>query len=149
MPERWSVLVVEDDEMLQQLYETEFVEAGFEFHLAPNGAVVEELLRTHAIDVVVTDVNMPESGGDAVLALMRRVAPHTPVVVVTAHEKYQKQFREQGLFYTAYFMKPVDYQDLARYLRGVLEGRLGPIEDNKPPHEAISTDSGNAGAQRT
>ncbi len=65
-----SVLVVEDDPDYSQLLNEAFIDAGFHTLLANNGERALEILRTEAVDLVVSDFIMPEVNGLELCRLM-------------------------------------------------------------------------------
>jgi DNA-binding NtrC family response regulator len=134
---KWNVLVVEDDYALQQLYKIEFDEAGLGITLASNGLEACDVLMHGKLDLVVTDVRMPEAGGDAVMDCIELNHLHVPVIVVSAFPRYREIFNSDHRVIVAYFVKPVDFQDLTKYVVAYLEGKPYDGGHNQPmPSEA-------------
>ena len=76
-------MVVDDSALMRKLLGGVLGEAGFEVHMARNGAEgVDQLLRIEP-DVVTLDINMPEMDGLTALSLMMAARP-TPVVMVSS-----------------------------------------------------------------
>ena len=69
-----SVLVVDDDKQLRQLYRIVLERAGFRIEEATNGAEALKSLMSNTPDVIVMDMLMPMLGGEAVMKrVMARV----------------------------------------------------------------------------
>lgn len=127
----FRILLVEDNALVASMYaaamrrlsETDHL-TGLGIEVASDGAgAFDRLLRTPAVDVVVTDLFMPVLSGIAMIEKIRgepRLA-HLPIVVITAGgEPERERLAELGV---AHFLrKPVSYQDLAGAIRGIREG---------------------------
>ncbi|MEQ8822465.1 MAG: response regulator [Sumerlaeia bacterium] len=83
------VLIVEDnpgDRRLLHIYLSEISSANFEIHSAHSIEQVR-LLRSHsAFDVILLDLNLPDSSGLGTVAWMRAYFPETPIIVVTEYD---------------------------------------------------------------
>lgn len=80
-----KILLIEDEEMLANMYEVKFQNEGFEIIKALDGAVGLELSKTINPDLVLLDVIMPKMDGFSVLRAMRE-DPKTkdlPVILLT------------------------------------------------------------------
>jgi len=129
---KWTILVVEDDAMLQQLYEMEFTEAGLGFYLAGNGNEACEILKRKQIDLIITDIRMPESGGNEVIDCVEENCLKIPIIVVSAFEHYRKIFADDKKVLAAFFVKPVDFKDLIKFVVLYLEGNIQDSGHDKP-----------------
>lgn len=67
-----KVILVEDDEMLAEIYQTRLELAGFECKRANNGLSGLELIQKELPDLVLLDLMMPIMSGDDVLRAMRK-----------------------------------------------------------------------------
>ncbi|MDZ7786502.1 MAG: response regulator [Candidatus Saccharibacteria bacterium] len=66
-----KIVLVEDDEMLAEIYQTRLELAGFECKRAGNGMTGLELIQNELPDLVLLDLMMPIMSGDDVLKAMR------------------------------------------------------------------------------
>jgi CheY-like chemotaxis protein len=78
------VLIVDDDRSQSQDFEVLLRNAGCDVMLAGNGREAMELLRRDLPDVVLTDLDMPEMDGLALVQTVRRDYPALPVILMTA-----------------------------------------------------------------
>ena len=80
-----NVLMVEDSEDDARLLQLELRRQGFapDVTRVDNGAELQFALGTRSWDVVISDHNMPGFSGDEALALVRRVNPDVPFIVVS------------------------------------------------------------------
>jgi DNA-binding response OmpR family regulator len=82
---RATVLIVEDDTLIAEMYRLALVRAGYEVVVAPNGEIGLERARTAAPDFAFLDVKMPRMDG---IELLRRLAEdgaaqRMPIVMLT------------------------------------------------------------------
>src|SRR5437879_2216675 len=85
MPEPARVLVVDDDKLSRELMEQILAENGLAVVACSDGAeAIQRLERDGEFDAVVSDIRMVDMDGLEVLAWVRKHAPETPVLLVTA-----------------------------------------------------------------
>jgi nitrogen-specific signal transduction histidine kinase/ActR/RegA family two-component response regulator len=83
---RSKLLFVEDDELVRQVVAPGLRASGFDVLMAPDAALALELLRTHPVDVVLSDIVMPGSGDGFYLAEeIRKLQPDVPIVLATGY----------------------------------------------------------------
>jgi DNA-binding NtrC family response regulator len=113
-----TVLIVDDERNLRELYETELSEEGYEVMLASNGKEAMDILQERTPDVVVMDIRMPEM--DGIEALGKMVSRHKsiPIIINTAYTSYQEDYRTWAA--EAYVVKSSDLSRLKDALRKVL-----------------------------
>ena len=103
-----TLLLVEDDPILQELYLDRFVSVGFHVIQATDGVQALELLQQHPeIALVLLDVMLPKVSGYDVLMKIRHT-PETkdlPVIVVSALADVDDQARAMQLGATDYITK--------------------------------------------
>ena len=87
-----KILVVEDEESQQVLYEAEISEMGHEVLLAKDGIEAVEKVRKHRPEMVILDLMMPGPHGLEALKKVLSVNPNTLVIIHTAYEHYKDNF---------------------------------------------------------
>ena len=114
------VLVVEDDQLLRRGLVRQLIREGCEVAEAADGqAAAEELERGFAAELIISDLEMPRSGGRDVLALgLKR---QVPVVILTGHGSVELavDLMRQGA--ANFLTKPFSPENL----RGVLDEAFG------------------------
>jgi two-component system, cell cycle sensor histidine kinase and response regulator CckA len=82
---RRLILLVDDDVVLRNLVRHTLEIAGFQVMAAAHGGEALELSRTYPehIDVLVTDIDMPEMDGISLAEHVRRERPDTRVLVIS------------------------------------------------------------------
>lgn len=101
---------------------------GVKVATAANGHEAVAILEAEKVDLVVTDLRMPEMDGFELIAWLRRGFPHLPVIVMTAFRAETAGRLDRGL---EVLEKPFDVGDLKRkvsdLLRQSVKGRVENI----------------------
>jgi uncharacterized protein (TIGR02266 family) len=138
------ILLCEDNSLVANMYaaalrrmaETDKIE-GLGVEVVNDGAAAwDRLLRTPTIDVLISDVFMPEVTGIELLDRIRSepALAHLPVVVITSGgEKEREELASLGV--TLFLHKPIKYVDLADTVRFLLQARRGKV--TQPPRAAV------------
>ena len=97
-----AVLVVEDDVSLCEALCDTLELAGYRAESAPDGFRALDLLRKKSYDIVISDVQMEQMDGHALLKQIRKQSPDLPVLLMTAYgtiEKAVQAMREGAIDY--------------------------------------------------
>jgi DNA-binding NtrC family response regulator len=78
-----SILVIENDAAVGQLFETALRTAGYDMHLAGSAAEGYEILRRISVEMVITDINMPSGAGLEIISMVRHDFPDTKIVGIS------------------------------------------------------------------
>jgi CheY-like chemotaxis protein len=109
-----KILVIDDDAVQRALLSAIFRKQGLEVLQAANGQEGIRLARDRRPDLIVSDVNLPEMHGFAVLENLRKepITATIPVILITANpdEADQRRARESGA--SGYLPKPISISDL-------------------------------------
>ena len=110
------VLVVEDNDDARTLYQTLLAMSGAHVTAVPSVAEAMAAFDRSRPDVVVSDVDMPEEDGYALIARVRALSPEeggtVPAIAVTGHGLEQDRERLLSAGFDDYLPKPVDATDL-------------------------------------
>ena len=77
-----TILCIDDEPTILELYATLIEAKGYKVLTAPDGRTGIALTRTHRIDVVVLDFNMPDMNGNEVAQVLRTEQPNLPVAIL-------------------------------------------------------------------
>ena len=113
-----SILVVEDDAQLRQLFRTALELAGYAVREAPNGYEALHSVDEHSPDLIVLDLLLPGFGGLGVQQEITQRAKTRliPIVIVTGSTR---ELDHLGV--ACVLRKPVDPEDLVATVRRCLE----------------------------
>jgi DNA-binding response OmpR family regulator len=97
---------------------------------AHNGVEATRLMSERAVDLVLTDIRMPEMDGFALLAWMHDSAPDVPVFTMSGYGDAETAARLDGLGATEYFTKPLDARAvLARLTETLAQSVRGHVQN--------------------
>ncbi|RAV04621.1 response regulator transcription factor [Paenibacillus sp. YN15] len=106
------ILVVEDNEKLRQLMCTVLAKHGYEPVMAGNGQEALDMLDQQHIDLIISDIMMPNLDGFELIRRLREAGYNMPVLTVTAKDS----FRDKQTGYLAgtddYMVKPIDINEM-------------------------------------
>ena len=115
-PRPYKILVVDDEPDIQPLFSQRMrreVRAGrYELVFAGNGVeALERLNEDPGIDMVVTDINMPEMDGLTLLEQIPSVDPNLRSIIISAYGdmKNIRTAMNRGAF--DFVTKPLDFED--------------------------------------
>ncbi len=115
-----SLLVVEDDAVLNRLLVKALGKCGYDVDSAASWRQARERIAVFAPDLVLLDVNLPDSTGFGPLG---EIAHSRPVVMLTAYGDVNQAVQAMRLGAADYLIKPVNLDELELVIRGALERR--------------------------
>ena len=118
-----TVLVVEDDPLVRAIARRTLTEAGFSVLDAEDGhQALAIVARDQRIDVVLTDVAMPDLGGRELAQRLTPLLPGVPIIFMSGYT--DDDLTRRGLLDAGipFLEKPFSPQDLARVVQDVLHG---------------------------
>jgi ActR/RegA family two-component response regulator len=80
-----NVLVIEDEDKVRSLLNRIVSMEGYVVYEAPDLKTAEKILRKEEIDVVVSDVRLPDGSGLDFIRKVKRCYPEVEIVLLTAH----------------------------------------------------------------
>ncbi len=134
LPEsRAQILVVDDEANLRRVLGAVLEREGYDVFVAADGREALGVLANHHVDVVVTDVRMPEMDGMALLREVQRVDADIPVVMITAHSTVDNAVLalKSGAF--DYLTTPFEQSEVKDVVRRALQTRrIAEREAHRP-----------------
>jgi len=122
-----KVLVVDDEETLTwSMTKTLAKDTGkYEIIIANTGTDALHILEQGPIDVVVTDIRMPDINGLDLLSRIREKYPSTKVIIMTAYgsPEVYKEATRRGSYY--YLEKPFEISDIRTIILKALKEKRG------------------------
>jgi len=122
----FSVLIVDDCSAMRTVIKRILAISGFEMdacYFASDGEEALEMLRSHDVSIVISDVNMPRLDGEGMLQRLMEDPElcHVPVVMVSSDATENRATRLLGMGAKAYLVKPFKPQEFRDELERVLE----------------------------
>ncbi|MDA3847759.1 MAG: response regulator transcription factor [Vallitaleaceae bacterium] len=116
----FTVLVVEDDLKLLELFSIVLEKNGYKTLRATNGEVALGILDTTYVDLIISDLMMPHMDGFELLSQIRSVNKETPMIIITAKEQFKD--KEQAFHNGAddYMIKPINVNEMLLRVKAIL-----------------------------
>ncbi len=114
-----TLIVADDEPMMRQILSQTLTDQGFTVLMAENGTEAFALMQSARVDLVVTDLNMPKSGGLSLLKSLRESNyRETPVIIMTGNAE---NLSDQDLYGATVLYKPFRRQELVELIRSLLK----------------------------
>lgn len=108
----FKVLIVEDDRELMQLFYRVLVKNGYQALTAENGLAALAVLEREYVDLILSDIMMPQMDGYELVSSLRDSGDSTPVLMITAKDSFP-DMRQGFLSGTDdYMVKPVNVNEM-------------------------------------
>lgn len=118
-----KILVVEDEQGLRMVVESEIGRAGYDVESVANGLDAIARLSKEKFDLTILDVTLPGKSGLEVLQFIRDRQMRTRVIMITGMEGLSVAIKAVKLGADDYIPKPFDAEYLLTSVRTVLRQR--------------------------
>lgn len=117
------ILFLDDDPAIATLGEDWFTALGYTVVVMTDSQQALAVFRDNpqAFDLVVTDQTMPHMTGDRLARALLRIRPTLPIILCTGYSATLSADTAYELGIAAFVLKPVDWEDLARTVRQILD----------------------------
>jgi len=129
-PPEARLLVVEDEPNIRELLATSLRFAGFEVHVAADGATALKQAAEHDPDLLVLDVMLPDMDGFTVTRKLRDSGRIMPIVFVTARDSVEDKVKGLTVGGDDYVTKPFSLEEVVARIRAVLRRSRGELDDD-------------------
>ena len=113
------ILVVDDEENARIALSKILSREGYEVASAGNGFEALNYLREKDVELIITDINMPEMNGMVFLRELNKVHPSSSVIMITAYGEVESYIEAMNLGAFDYINKPVKIDDLKKIITKV------------------------------
>jgi len=119
------LLVVEDDKDLNHQIVTALEQASYAVDRAFDGDEGQFLGDTEPYDAIVLDIGLPKKDGISVLEAWRRGGRMTPVLILTARDRWSEKVQGFDAGADDYLAKPFHMEELLARIRALLRRSTG------------------------
>ncbi len=115
-----KLLIVDDEEAIREVVSTLLEALGYECASVSNGRLAKEFLLQHPVDMVLSDMVMPEMDGLSLVEWLRKAEPDIPVIMVTAMHDLSTALEAIRRGAYDYILKPFEKDQLYLSVRRAL-----------------------------
>jgi DNA-binding NtrC family response regulator len=131
MPKKFNLLLVDDEEPLRVILESELSESDeFTVDTASDGGQAINKIQAKVYDVILLDIRMPRVSGIEVLKFVQEYSPTTQVIILTNYADVKTAIQTIKLGAYDFLAKPYDIDELFNTIHRAIERRSLFI-DNK------------------
>ena len=118
-----TILVVDDDQQIRDMLRITLERENYDVVEAGDGLEAVAAYKTQSVDLIITDIVMPEKEGIELIMELKGIDPSVKIIAISGGgrinpEDYLKWARRFGVDNT--FSKPVDRQKLLAAVSGLL-----------------------------
>ncbi len=113
------ILVAEDEEIERKLLVEVLETLGYEVAQAKNGSEALNIMTQKPVDLILTDIHMPEINGLELLRRVREQGNNLPVIVMTGFDAKEAEKSTKLYNAAALLLKPFRLQELKDLLESL------------------------------
>ena len=118
-----KILVVDDEDIIRESLSYILKKEKYEVDEAANGKIAFEMLKETSYDLVITDIEMPEMKGIALLDELKKMNLQTNTIVITAYGSMETAIAALRSGASDYILKPVEFDELIIKVKKLFEVR--------------------------
>lgn len=127
-----SILIIEDDITFGMMLKTWLGKKGFEVTSASNIARAKKRIETQALDLILSDLRLPDQDGIHLLMWMNDRGMDIPLIIMTGYADIQSAVQAIKLGARDYIAKPVNPEELLKKMSEALQGKPLPAPSSAP-----------------
>ena len=118
-----QLLIVDDSTTMLMSLKSALEIAGFKVHTAGDGVqAMKQVQGGLKPDLLITDINMPNMDGLALIKAVRAVLRFVPILALTTESQQARRDEAKKLGASGWLVKPVSSADLVRVIRQLVPG---------------------------
>jgi DNA-binding NtrC family response regulator len=121
LDEQLRILVIDDDQDIRRTVSAILEDEGYTVDTAENGKEALEKSNADLYRVALIDFRLPDMHGTELLTALRETTPKMVKIMVTGYPTLQNAIDCVNKHADAYFTKPVDYENLLRTIRVLIQ----------------------------
>jgi excisionase family DNA binding protein len=112
-----TVLVIDDDPALQQLFKQFLKKAGFGRIVVGTGSEAIQFAEKQKFDLVFLDLKLPDISGDELYKKLKSLHPDLPIVIITGYPDSEILSKILASGPVTVIQKPIEFEQLNRTVR--------------------------------
>ncbi len=118
---KYNILIVDDEAVQRDALAGFLRKKGYEIDTARNGLEAIKITEKNPVDMILTDLRMPDLDGLGVLKRVKEINPNIDVVVMTAYGSIEAATEAMKQGAVDFVTKPIDLVQLELVMRKALE----------------------------
>ncbi len=134
---KYSILIVDDEPLIREsLYEILRID-GFLAMMASNGEEALEEISNKRIDIVLTDMKLPNMNGLDLIVKIKEISPDTEVIMITGYGSIETAVEAMKSGAYDYVTKPINDHEIKLMINKIVE-RKEVLQENQDLREIIA-----------
>ena len=114
---KYKILAVDDDQIIREMLKITLESGGYQVRIAANGNEAIGALHNENFDLVITDLQMGDPDGFAVLSRAKELNPLTKGIVITGNQDLSSAIKAIRIGVEDYLLKPFSLTELLDCVR--------------------------------
>jgi len=132
-----TILIAEDEEKMRRILELN-LQDQYRILLAKDGEEALRMFKGNEVNLLLTDMRMPERDGLSLLHEVKRLRPEIPVILITAYGTIESALNAMKDGAMDYLLKPIKMEEVELVIeRALLQADL--IDENRQLKEEIKS----------
>ncbi|PIV19697.1 MAG: hypothetical protein COZ69_13120 [Deltaproteobacteria bacterium CG_4_8_14_3_um_filter_45_9] len=132
-----TLLIAEDEEKMRRILEVN-LQDQYRLLLAKDGEEALRIFKENEVNLLLTDMKMPEKDGLSLLHDVKRLRPEVPVILITAYGTIESAVNAMKEGATDYLLKPIKMEEVELVIqRALFQADL--IDENRKLREEIKS----------
>lgn len=118
-----KIVIIDDEKSLLDLLSRVFAKEGYKVQATTSASRAIEIIENEDLDLLISDIRLPEISGMEILKRCREVRPDVPVIMITAYGNMKQAIEALKMGALDYIIKPFDIEELKITVAKGLEKR--------------------------
>ena len=114
------ILIIDDEERMCWALKRAFNHKGYQVVTTTSGLQGIDLTKETEPELVILDLKMPDIDGIEVLKGIKKINPHIPIIMITAHGTIETAIEAMKIGATDYIIKPFELEEIRALVKQAL-----------------------------
>ena len=119
-----KILSVDDSRVIREMLKTILENQGHEVLTAEDGMEAMKVARRERVDMVFSDINMPNMNGISLVSKLRRLEHYAdiPILMLTTETASYKKTKSKNMGANGWIQKPLQPENIVKAVNTMLKG---------------------------
>lgn len=136
-----KVLIVDDEKAIRDSLKVVLDDEGYDTDVASDGLEALNKIQQENIDIVLTDIKMPNMDGMELLEKASKLSPGTFFIIMTAYASVKTAVDAMRVGAYDYLIKPIEFDDLLVRIKRLIDFKKVSLE-NKALRQRVNAEPG-------